>query len=173
MALDAGPHLQEAAALAYRCGGMLVWADPRHNMEKSVNEVMRSVTHTVLSHLVLDWHGVQVTDLLPCRQDMQLGRPLLITGRFQGQPPAEVGIAGQGSGKITARAISLPSRQNGAHLAAAWAKMKMTDLALGNNQKTQDAIDDHIRRMALEFGLISPFTSYICVDASTQASPAR
>ena len=40
MALDNGPHLPQAAALAYQCGGAFTWVDQRHNMETGVNELM-------------------------------------------------------------------------------------------------------------------------------------
>jgi len=171
MPLDAGPHLGEAAALSYLGHGALARVDAGQDVEATVDALMDSLTHPALTIPTLDWKGAKLTDVLPPVQPLLVGHPLLITGRFQGEAPAEVAVGENGSTKVTARAIPLRASRTSAHLGAIWARMKMTDIALGNSDTSNLPIDESIRRLALEFGLVTPFTSYVCVDARTRLAP--
>jgi hypothetical protein len=48
-----------------------------------------------------------------------------------------------------------------------WARMTIASLLLDQRQKDFGTLQSQITRIAMESGLVSPFTSYVCVDATS------
>jgi Ca-activated chloride channel homolog len=130
--------------------------------------------------------SARISEVYPSRlPDLFVGRPVIITGRYEGElssPVRIVGRAGQRTFTIEAEperraAASVPQQLSA--LAAVWARMKIADLhqrlAWHDPHHPHNAggpaaaeLNDEIRRTALHYGLMSPYTSFVAVDTLTR-----
>lgn len=146
-------------------------------LDDSADDVMRyffdRISHPALTDLEIDWGEMQAGDVYPSRlPDLFVGRPVILTGKFRGEP-GEVTIKGAAAETPIAFSIAPAARSPGrAALAPLWARLKIADLA-----DRQTEFDDAngelalaIRRTALEYGLMSQYTSFVAVDASERTA---
>jgi Ca-activated chloride channel family protein len=132
-----------------------------------MSDFFERISHPALTNLEIDWNGLDVKDVYPKRlPDLFAGRPVLLTGRFRGEPPAFVNIrARQGE---TDRELAAPIFREDASpaLASIWARSKIADLALRSIRSDVLTFTREIKKTALDFGLLSQFTAFIAVDSS-------
>lgn len=144
------------------------------SLEESSSEVMDAffdrVSHAALTDVQLDFEGARVTETYPRRlPDVFHGRPVMIMGRFDGPAPRQVrahGRVGEGPGETIAPVHEADDDLVKKALPAMWARAKIADVserALAG--KAPDA-DEEIRRVALDFGLMSAYTAFVAVDSS-------
>ncbi|HEY6229146.1 MAG TPA: VIT domain-containing protein, partial [Verrucomicrobiae bacterium] len=58
-----------------------------------MREFFERISHPALTDLEIDWNGMNVKDVYPKRlPDLFAGRPVLLTGRFNGEAPAFVNV---------------------------------------------------------------------------------
>jgi len=128
------------------------------------------ISHPMLTDMTIDWGRMVVTDMYPRRvPDLFVGRPIILTGRFEGKGKTNIRIAGKVCDEF--QDISIPadlSDSSAEHkgIACVWARKKIEDLA---NQATYDKTRDlprQIRETALEYGLMSAYTAFVAVDSS-------
>lgn len=102
--------------------------------------------------------------------DLFVGRPVIVTGKFAGEPPRSVRLTGTAFGE--SRAIDVPVARadvaTAKALPAVWARAKIADLADEAIYRPDAArgVPQGVRQVALEYGLMSSFTSFVAVDAS-------
>lgn len=150
-------------------------------LEEGAGELMDRfvdrIAHPALSRLAIDWNGASVREVYPERlPDLFVGRPIVITGRYDGEPPTEARISGDVRGfrvQTTAAADAavlerpLDDRLRApSAIASVWARRRIASLA---DRQTRDPGFDAapaIRAVALEHGLLSSFTAFVAVDAS-------
>jgi len=132
------------------------------------------ISHPALADVTIDWGNMQVTDVYPRRlRDLFVGRPVTLTGRFDGKGNTTVQISGR-VGDMTQK-IAIPVNlgdPTAAHpgIASVWARQKIEDLA---NQATYDddtELPGEIKRVALEYSLMSAYTAFIAVDSLRQTA---
>ena len=136
---------------------------------RAIDLLYDRITHPALTDLRIDWGSLSVHDVYPARlPDLFVGRPVVVTGRFAGDAPSDVRVLGRTAGEERSLAVALqeqgPSQPRA--LPAIWARRKiqtLSDLSIFDGEVDRD---DEIRRLALNFGLVSDFTSYVAVDAS-------
>jgi Ca-activated chloride channel family protein len=135
------------------------------------------VSHTALADLKFDWGGAKVSDVYPSRApDLFVGRPVILTGRYDGAWGGTIRVSGRAGGEVhelvipaepTARATGGSSTEGApaSALAAVWARMKIADL--GDRQMLDGLADatNEVKRVALEYGLMSAFTAFVAVDS--------
>ncbi len=139
----------------------------------SANDVMdrffERISHPALTHLDLQFDGMQVHDVYPSRlPDLFVGRPVTVLGRFTGQPRG-VSISGMAGGKRRTLLVSAgPSHGEGGapELTAVWARARIADLmdryAMGELNDARNPI----RATALAHNLMSQYTAFVTVDAT-------
>ena len=132
------------------------------------------ISHPALTDVTIDWGDMKVTDVYPRRiPDLFVGRPVILTGRFNGQRSTTIRVTGK-VGDLT-QEIAIPVALDdspAAHLgiACVWARKKIEDLA---NQATYDSNPDlpgQIKQVALEYSLMSAYTAFVAVDSSRQTA---
>lgn len=150
--------------------GVVAYVGLNDDPNEVMDLFMQRIQHPAMTDVDIDWGGMRVDGVHPQRlPDLFAGRPVIVTGRFEGEGATTLCIAG----RVGERQIELPltvdledaSSANEA-LANVWARMRIADLA---NRMTWDAdgeIPDQIRHVALEYGLMSAFTAFIAVDSS-------
>ena len=132
------------------------------------------ISHPALADIVVDWGSARVHDVFPRQPpDLYVGRPVVLTGRFEGNLPSSITLRGKLAGRE--QRIDVPVRQAdapiaGSALAAVWARMKIADLADRAAYENATDLPGQIRQLALEHGLMSDYTAFIAVDSLTRTS---
>ena len=136
------------------------------------------VSHPAMADLAIDWGGMRVTDLYPRRlPDLFVGRPVVITGRFNGNGNGAVRVRGKVAGEVQELALDLPTDDLAARhpgIPCVWARTRIADLADRMTHEGNANLPTEIRQVALEYGLMSAYTAFVAVDSlsNTGADPA-
>jgi Ca-activated chloride channel family protein len=132
-----------------------------------MREFFDRISHAALTDLRIDWAGMNVTDVYPKTiPDLFAGRPVLVTGRFNGEAPVSVRVtARRGEDELNLFAPVLRDETSPA-LASIWARAKIADLSLTGISGRSPSLERQIKRTALEFSLLSQFTAFIAVDST-------
>ena len=163
-------YLMERMARVGR--GAVAWLGLEDDGDDVMRLFLERVRRRALRDIELDFGATRVSDVFPkCIPDLFEGRPVAITGRYQGRAPSEVRLTGRWGrdGVITQlrpRSIRLSTRRQA--LGSIWARMKIADLndrrVTGHDHRGE--LTNAIRRTALRHGLLSPFTGFVAVDSS-------
>jgi Ca-activated chloride channel family protein len=132
------------------------------------------ISHPALSDIAIDWGGAKVHDVFPEQvPDLYVGRPVILTGRFEGELPKSVLLRAKVAGRE--QRIEVPVQQAPADvgpkaLPAVWARMKIADLA--DRAAYEGGIDlpSQIRQLAMEYNLMSAYTAFVAVDSKTRTA---
>lgn len=145
-------------------------------MTEPAGEVMNlffdRVSHPAMADLDIDWGGARVSDVFPSHSpDLYVGRPVVLTGRYEGDWSGTIRVRGRTGGQPTE--LNIPADNNGARivggaLPAVWARMKIAELA---DREMLDGLADaqnEIKRVALDYSLMSSYTAFVAVDSLTR-----
>jgi Ca-activated chloride channel family protein len=129
-----------------------------------------------LANLSIDWGGAQVSEVTPARlPDLFVGRPVIISGRCRGGWEGTVRVRGVAGHQEQEIAIAAPTAWSGAGtrrgaLSSVWARMRIGELAGQGICRPQLAAECalQVRALALSYGLLSPYTSFVAVDSLTR-----
>ncbi|MDE0348560.1 MAG: VIT and VWA domain-containing protein [Gammaproteobacteria bacterium] len=142
-------------------------------LHDSAEEVMANffdrASRPALTDVEIDWGGMTVRDTYPAQlPDLFVGRPLVVAGRFEGEPSA---LTLSGTAGDARRAFVVEPHGDsaaGPYIAKVWARLNIADLA----DRQAIAGDPHgelrdaIMRVALRHQLASSYTSFVAVDSS-------
>lgn len=159
-------YLLDRMALLGR--GAVAYVGLDEGSQRAVDQFYERVSHPALSDVRIDWGGLQVSEVYPARMpDLFVGRPVVVTGRYEGAGPATVRISGRAGGET--RTIAVPvdaaAGQRPA-LASVWARMKIADLEDAATVTDAGAVAPQITQVALAYGLMSAYTAFVAVDSS-------
>jgi Ca-activated chloride channel family protein len=100
--------------------------------------------------------------------DLFAGRPVVVTARYHGSPPASVRLRGRiGGGEVAFDAVTDTDQCDAlAALPAVWARRKIMSLSDYAEVEGRAAAPQQVEALALTYGLMSAFTSFVAVDAS-------
>jgi Ca-activated chloride channel homolog len=144
--------------------GVAVYATNREDPARAVNQFYRYIDRTALTDIEVQWGGLQVQEVYPSQMpDLFASHPLILHGRYQGQPD-QVQVVGR-AGKTR---LTVPVAIRQAHpadvLGTLWARSKVGDL-----EERMWEGEDHqqeIIALGLEHDLVTRFTSLVAVDRS-------
>jgi len=134
----------------------------------------------VLTNISIDWNGLPVTDVYPKNvRDLFSAKPIIITGRYSGNPTGKITIKGyQGTGDYS-RTIPVDfssAAENNAALEKIWARHKVEDLMSQDWNGIQSGNSKYkaeIIRVGLEHSLATQFTSFVAVEERTVVSDGK
>jgi Ca-activated chloride channel family protein len=132
------------------------------------------ISHPALSDIAIDWGNAKVSGVFPAQiPDLYVGRPVMLTGKYEGELPAAITIRAKIGGRI--QELQVPVQIAGAQvdekaLPAVWARMKITDLA--DRAAVEGGIDlpTQIRQIAMDYNLMSAYTAFVAVDSMTRTA---
>jgi len=147
------------------------------------------IAKPLLTDITVDWGGLPVSEVYPATlPDLFSNQPLTLTGRY-GASTAHGSRAATGDivirGRLGGRpwSFTLPaqlpvSAPEGACLASVWARAKLTDLTTSDYQGIQQGtpnpgVKQEIIQTALDYGLMSQFTSFVAVEEKTVTEGGR
>ena len=148
--------------------GVTAYLGLNDSAEKVMGTFFDRVSHAALTDVEIDWGGMTVSDTYPSRlPDLFVGRPLVVSGRFEGEP-GTVTVSGTVESTRRSLAIDATNREGGLSIAKVWARSNIADLS--DRQATagdpHGKLGDTIRRAALRHQLVSSYTSFVAVDSS-------
>jgi Ca-activated chloride channel family protein len=150
---------------------------PADRIEEEVIRFATRTTSPVLTHLEIDWNGLPVMDHVPERlPDLFSGRPVTITGRYFAGAEGEIVLRGwRGDQPFEQRIpVVLPEseRMNSA-LPALWARTRIRELLLARWVDPEHDVTAEVTRLALDYGILSPYTAFVATDGRVVADPAK
>ena len=142
-----------------------------------MDQFFARVSHPVMTDIEIDFGAMSAHSMMPQRlPDLFVGRPVVVSGRFDDNRPTTMRVRGNVEGNIVETTIEvnpLDETQTHQALAAVWARMHIADLA---DQATYDAnieLPQRITEVALRYSLMSAYTSFVAVDSKTQTAGAH
>jgi Ca-activated chloride channel homolog len=161
-------YLMDGMAKAGR--GAVAYLGSRDKAAKVMEDFFERISHPGLTDIAIDWGGLQVSEVFPrAVPDLFVGRPVILTGRFQGSGSETIRVSGRVAGETIRFAVPVdPDDAAAAHkgLASVWARMKIADLEQESVYSPDAELPGRIRSVALDYGLMSAFTAFVAVDSS-------
>ena len=151
--------------------GAVAYLGPQDSAKNIMANFFGRISHPALTDIDVDWGGMAVSDVYPAKiPDMFVGRAVVVTGKYHGAP-ADVTVSGLrgGSGHM----ITVPAEHDDVErpqISRIWARLRIADLADRQawQQDPHGELESSIRSTALEYQLMSDYTSFVAVDTSRQ-----
>jgi Ca-activated chloride channel family protein len=142
-------------------------------LNDSAAEIMDSfferISHPALRDIEIDWGKMKVKNVYPRSiPDLFVGRPVILTGRFEGEP-STIRVSGRsGSEKIefniSGKSKDALAKSEG--LPSVWARMKIAELADRSLWSDVGNLPKQIKQTALDYNLMSAYTAFVAADSS-------
>ncbi|HZL38164.1 MAG TPA: VIT domain-containing protein, partial [Tepidisphaeraceae bacterium] len=159
-------------AIARAGRGAAVYLNEGADSASMFSDLTRRLSHPALIGARIDWNGADVSEVFPRpAPDLFAGHAVMLMGRYHGTPPASITLRGSVGGAarqwtVRAQAHEMPGEHSA--IPAVWARMKIADLAARAVCEPNALLAEQVREVALEYGLVSRYTSFVCVDALTR-----
>jgi len=153
--------------------GAVAYIGLNDNSTEAVDSFYNCISHPALTDVQIDWGRMEVSEVYPRRvPDLFVGRPIILTGRFQGTTRTTIRVSG-GLGQ-SEKEIRIPvefDRTAPTHpgLACVWARKRIEDLSgrmIIRPYDTNADLSSEIKQVALEYGLMSAYTAFLAVDST-------
>jgi Ca-activated chloride channel family protein len=148
--------------------GAVAYLGLKDDAKRVMDAFFDRVSHPALTDVQIDWAGLQVREVYP-RQvpDLFVGRPVILTGRFDGQTDA-VNVSGAVNGRRTSLPVAWGSERETTHpaLPSVWARMKIAELSEQGLTGEGGGLATAIKQVALDYNLMSAYTAFIAVDSA-------
>jgi len=165
-------HLIEGMALAGNGVSRFVRQD--EEAAGVITDLYGRLARPYLKDVTVECEGVEIADLYPKPlPDLLQAQPLLIFGTYEGSGPATVTVGGVLNGepyeeKVVARFPEWEPENT--CLASTWARQKIQQLTFDQLGQRKD-LGKEITQLALEFHLMSRYTSFVAVDEVMPDTP--
>lgn len=156
--------------------GTAAYVGPHDDGAAVMDAFFSRASRPAMTGLEIDWQGARVSDVYPNEaRDLFVGRPIVINGRFKGELPGHVAIQGRAGGepvRIEVRVDPAGPMENHDALAGVWARACIADLAdrQAYAGDPHGELADRIKRLALDYNLVSAYTAFLAVDASERTA---
>ncbi|MBK7405440.1 MAG: VWA domain-containing protein [Phycisphaerales bacterium] len=145
------------------------------SLEDDGGEVMANfferVAHPALANLAIEWPALEQAEVYPASlPDVYVGRPVVITGRFDpakaDAPVRLTGAAGQTDFSLDVTNTRIEDDALARGLRAVWARNKIAALMDEATYEPNAHLAADVKEIALDNSLMSAFTAFIAVDSS-------
>jgi Ca-activated chloride channel family protein len=132
------------------------------------------IDRPVFTDVEVDWGGLSVSDVYPSRlPDLFADRPLTVHGRFAEGGHATVRVRGTMGGRRYERTIDvdLPTNDTPPEArphATLWARAAVHDRMNRNFLREDPALVEAITDLGLRYRMVTPYTSFVAVEARAQ-----
>jgi len=179
---DVDVHFLDRLALANR--GDAAFVRPEEDIEATVSRFYNKVASPVLTDVALEINGVRTADVFPRPDelpDLFAGSQLLLAGRYTGSGPVTARLTGTLAGKPVSYALAtaLPAVADANDfLPRLWATRKIGYLldsirlkqtengSEGEGSGGDPELVAEIVRLSKEYGVVTPYTSFLATDGS-------
>ncbi|HEV3343701.1 MAG TPA: VIT domain-containing protein, partial [Pirellulales bacterium] len=179
LGIGSSPNLFLVDGVARQGGGMGRTLGLNDDSAGLTREIMTRIQRAQLAKLRIDYGGLQVSQTYPARlPELWSGQPVVVYGRYAGSGEAMLTVRGEVEGEPAAWQLAVTApREEPDHdvLAKIWARQKVEDLMQQTFYQGSPAVEEEVTSLALQYGLMSSYTSFVAVDsdAPPSAEPAR
>ncbi len=166
--------------VARQGGGMSKVLGLGDDADPMVQEIMFRIHRAQLSDININWGGLRVFETYPAKiPELWAGRPVILFGLYEGGGQHTISLSGNVEGQPASWPfqINLPQVETRNEvLAKVWARNKIEDLMQQTFYAGSPEVEDIVTSIALEFRLMSQYTSFVAVDEKDAArlrEPAR
>lgn len=158
--------------------GAVAYLGPNDSAAQIMQDFFGRISHPAMTDLSIDWGGWHVTEVFPSAlPDLFVGRSVILSGRFAGNENTTVRINGTAAGQPTQVSVAAPYGAASANatlgLPAVWARMKISEFADQSTYRFEPELPEAIKRVALDYGLMSPFTAFLAVDSTRRTEGSQ
>jgi hypothetical protein len=152
--------------LAEENAGRPAYVRPGEDLDGRVAGFYDQIADPVMTDVELDIEGGRIRDLQPVRvPDIFRGSQLVLFGRYRGDGPATFSLTGTVAGRrrtFTAQ-VDLPEYEHrDGFVGRLWATRKVGALLREVRLRGESAeLVDEIRDLGLQFGIVTPYTSFL------------
>jgi Ca-activated chloride channel family protein len=152
--------------------GTFTFIGAGHDVERKMGELMQKLTRPVLANIQLQWPNGVVPEYAPAQvADLYADEPLVISARLGDRPRGVLTISGR-AGAAWTRQFSLDDVGSSPGVATLWARNRIADLMSLQTQRVSDAeIRAQVLPLALEYQLVSKYTSLVAIDKTPVRRP--
>ncbi len=178
--VGSSPNRYIIEGLAEEGRGHAYYVGLNEDPDESVAAIYDKINDPYLVGIDIDWGDLDVHDIYPSRiPDLYAGEPLVIVGQYSGSGTETVSLSGTVAGQRWGQELSvtLPSREEDNDvIATLWARKKIHDLnrdmydSYGYQSNDQDIIDE-ITDTALDYQIMSEYTSFVAVSEEVRTDP--
>jgi hypothetical protein len=165
--------------VAKQGGGMSKVVGLNDDPAEMVQEVMFRIHRAQLAKITIDWGTLKVFETYPARiPELWAGRPVILFGLYE-PGESEVKISGLAEGEPVSWPLHVKFPANAEKhdvLAKVWARQKIEELMHTTYYAGSPEVEEMVTSIALEYRLMSQYTSFVAVDESEigkMAEPAR
>ena len=168
-------YLMDRMALLGR--GAVAYLSLNDDPVQIMEQFQQSISHPAMTDLSINWGSMNVTDVYPqIIPDLIVGRPVVLTGRFTGEP-GTVTVNGRTGMQPVSYSVALDAKDaNKEHkgIGAVWARLKIADLMaqISRTPDQAEQIQQSVLKTALDYSLMSALTAFVAVDSMTKTEGA-
>jgi Ca-activated chloride channel family protein len=138
-----------------------------------MNRFNERISHPAMTDLSIDWGNMNVTDVYPqILPDLIVGRPVVVTGRFTGEPGLVKvgGRQGMQPASFTVAVDAADATKEHKGIASVWARLKIMDLMTQFSRTPDQSAElrHTVTQTALDYSLMSTFTAFVAVDSMSK-----
>jgi Ca-activated chloride channel family protein len=166
--------------VARQGGGMSKVLGLNDDADPMVQEIMFRIHRAQLSDIEIIWGGLKVFETYPAKiPELWAGRPVILFGLYVDGGQHTINLCGNVEGQSASWPfqINLPQVETRNEvLAKVWARNKIEDLMQQTFYAGSPEVEDVVTSIALEYRLMSQYTSFVAVDEKDAArlrEPAR
>ena len=151
--------------------GTAAFVSLQEDAGKVMDRYFERTSHPAMCDIEIDWGNLIAADIFPAAvPDLFAGAPVIVTGRFTGEVDSPVKLSGKIAGKTRTFTLPVNSADPARHkgLAYVWARTKIAGLMDRATHEGPDKLVPEIKQLALNYGLMSQYTSFIAVDSMTR-----
>ena len=157
--------------------GAVAYLGLKENAAPIMEAFFQRISHPAMTEVAVDWGGWHVTEVFPRElPDLFVGRPVILTGRFAGGQDTTIRVNGNAAGRplqVLIPATLRDARATHSALPGVWARMKIADLSQQLVHAPDPGLPEAIKKVALDYSLMSAFTAFVAVDSSRQTEGAK
>lgn len=158
--------------------GKAIYCLPRDGnyAEGAVNEFFSAIDMPLLCDISIDWNGLEVSNACPAQvHDLFAAQPLHVQARFSGSGTHKIYVRGRvGARHVTYPVkIDLDAKAYNPAIAAIWARAHIAELNRQLLAGWTPELEQRITDTALEYNLVSRYTSFIAIDSSRVVGDGR
>jgi Ca-activated chloride channel family protein len=157
--------------VAKQGGGMSKVLGLNDKPDDLVQEIVMRIHRAQLADVKIDWGKLAIEETYPVKApELWAGRPIILFGRYEAGGAETVRISGNVEGEHVAWPLQVNLlKEEPEHdvLAKVWARNKIESLMDQSFYQDPPEVVEEVTRVALEYQLMSQYTSFVAVDETS------
>ncbi|NJK32827.1 MAG: TonB family protein [Deltaproteobacteria bacterium] len=179
LGVGSAPNRYLLDGLARAGRGTVTYAAVGEDLDPVVERFYERIATPVLGDIEIDWAGLEVSEVYPANiPDLFAGQPLTVYGRYEGKPKGTIRVKAKARGQALEIPVEfdLASAADASGVGSMWARSKV-DALLGYptpaypGESSYDEAKKDVTALALEYRLLTQFTSFVAVDERVVVDP--